>query len=91
MGPTGSGKSTVRLSGYLLQIPLAYISHSSLSLPLASTQLWVIPWSRARARSRLSSCPFQNWPTATSFSLILRDLMIHTNPTLISLKWWPIG
>lgn len=25
MGPTGSGKSTVRLSGYLSLIPLAYI------------------------------------------------------------------
>ena len=56
-GPNCLGKSTgtasVRLSGYLSQIPLTYISYSLLSLPLASTQFWIIHWSCAREKSRL--------------------------------------
>ena len=67
------------------------ISRSSSKLPQISTPLWVIAWSRARARSTLSSCPSQSWPTATSSSLIPQDLTTHTNPMLISFEWWLIG
>ena len=70
------------------QVPLAYISHSSLRLLLASTLVWVILWSRARERSRVSDCPSQKWPTAMSFLLIPQDLMTRACLILMSFKWW---
>ena len=55
-------------------------------VPLASTQLWDIPWSRARTRSRLSSSPFQNWRTATSSSVILGETT--TDADILVKRWY---